>query len=713
MRFFSLSQREYSINAETFPILKQLTNLPFEFKVENIVEQYDPTHDRAPIRRASTYLLEMALQSLSQKPALYFLVKSELGSNEQSHIDWVTDNSLTADVVAQVKKEFLKLVRKNITLYSLQVNEEEARYFVQSYHPEQLALLDQMEKDKIFLIFNNKTSYCSLMNAPVERDSRYCEHTAIMDCSSAELLQQKTQRMHVTAWESAEALEAYQAHCEAVKQGDHRVVGAQLNLFHIDPTLAAGMPFWHEKGRQMYVTLEEYIRYKLVKFDYHEVSTPQVLDLSLWKRSGHYEKYRQNMFTVAEQSADPSKPIEEAYALKPMSCPGHIQIFNEEHRSYKDLPYRMSEFGHVHRNEEKGALSGLSRVRSLTQDDGHIFCTQEQIKSEVAKFAKEILEVYQEVGFGRDSVSVKVALRPEKRIGLDETWDKAEKALCEALDSNAMLYELLPGEGAFYGPKVEFHLKDLRGRSWQCGTIQLDYQLPEKLDAHFTNALGQSEHPVMLHRAMFGSIERFLSLVLEHYGVKLPVWLAPTQVVLVTVPQKDAAMSEKITQYAESVKQALQPYYRVVADFGDEDLLAAKVFNAKKTGAPFVIVIGKGEVAKQTLAVRDRTDQTTEMTLLEFFSKTLCDTSKAKNPEIFQGVLAVKKLKMATDMLLPQQTEYYDVDPLGGRPASVSFRDLAGDAKGKQPAANEECGETLDTLASPLEVIIRRKHQPK
>ena len=349
------------------------------------------------------------------------------------------------------------------------------------------------------------------------------------------------QRVYGTAWRNKDELEAYLHMLEEAEKRDHRKLGKQLDFFHMQDD-APGMVFWHPKGWSIWQEVEQYMRAKFREYGYDEVRTPTVMDKTLWEKSGHWQNYHDNMFTTKSENRD--------YAVKPMNCPGHIQIFNSTLHSYRDLPLRLAEFGSCHRNEPSGSLHGLMRVRGFTQDDAHIFCTENQVEAEVADFIKMLYSVYQDFGF--NDVLVKLSTRPEKRVGSDEVWDKAEAALAAALDQNGLQYDLQPGEGAFYGPKIEFTLKDSLGRLWQCGTIQLDFNLPVRLGAEYVDEDNTRKHPVMLHRAIVGSMERFLGILIENFAGAMPTWLAPVQAMVLNISDSQA---DYVRQVIENLKK--------------------------------------------------------------------------------------------------------------------------------------------------------------
>ena len=399
------------------------------------------------------------------------------------------------------------------------------------------------------------------------------------------------QRIYGTAWAKKEDLDAYLHRLEEAEKRDHRRLAKQLDLLHMQDE-APGMVFWHPKGWIVWQQIEQYMRQKFVEHGYQEVRTPAVMDRSMWEKSGHWENYRDNMFTTASENRD--------YAVKPMNCPGHVQIFNSGLHSYRDLPLRLAEFGSCHRNEPSGALHGIMRVRGFTQDDAHIFCTEDQIEAEVADFIVMLQQVYADFGF--NDVLVKLSTRPDKRVGSDESWDKAEAALAAALDQNKLAYDLQPGEGAFYGPKIEFTLKDTLGRLWQCGTIQLDFNLPVRLGAEFVDEDNSRKPPVMLHRAILGSMERFIGILIEHHAGNFPLWLAPVQVMVMNI-------SEHQTEYAQKVTLALrQAGIRAVSDLSNNKI-TYKIREHSLQKLPYQVVVGDKEMEAGVVAVRARGNQ--------------------------------------------------------------------------------------------------------
>ncbi len=399
------------------------------------------------------------------------------------------------------------------------------------------------------------------------------------------------QRIYGTAWRNKKELKAYLHRLEEAEKRDHRKIGKALDLFHTQEE-APGMVFWHDKGWRIYVTIQEYIRQKLRRHGYQEVHTPEIIDRSLWEKSGHWDKFGDMIFTTHSENRD--------YAIKPMNCPAHVQIYNHALRSYRDLPLRLAEFGSCHRNEPSGTLHGLMRVRNFVQDDAHIFCTEDQILGEVSAFIDLLFEVYRDFGF--DEVQIKLSTRPEQRVGSDELWDKAEKALQDALEHKGLAWELQPGEGAFYGPKIEFSLKDCLGRVWQLGTIQLDFSMPERLGAHYVAEDNSKKVPVMLHRAILGSLERFIGILIEHYAGALPVWLAPVQAVVMNITDHQA-------DYACQVAEALEKQgFRVETDLRNEKI-GFKIREHTLQRVPYLLVVGDREMASGTVAVRTRSGE--------------------------------------------------------------------------------------------------------
>ncbi len=395
------------------------------------------------------------------------------------------------------------------------------------------------------------------------------------------------QRIYGTAWANKKELKQYLHRIEEAEKRDHRKLGKVLNLFHTQEE-APGMIFWHDRGWQLNLTIQDYMRGQLREHGYREINTPQIVDRSLWEKSGHWDKYQDMMFTTGSENRD--------YAVKPMNCPCHVQVFNQGLKSYRDLPLRLAEFGSCHRNEPSGTLHGLMRVRNFVQDDAHIFCTEDQIQDEVSSFIDLVFKIYKDFGF--EEVIVALSTRPGQRVGEDALWDKAEGALKQALDSKGLDWILQPGDGAFYGPKIDFSLKDCLGRVWQCGTMQVDFSMPGRLDAQYVAVNGSKQVPVMLHRAILGSIERFIGILIEQYEGKFPVWLAPVQAVILNITDKQA-------NYVANIEKMLKnQQIRVISDLRNEKI-GFKIREHTLKRIPYMIVVGDREVEDTTIAVRN------------------------------------------------------------------------------------------------------------
>ncbi len=418
------------------------------------------------------------------------------------------------------------------------------------------------------------------------------------------------QRIYGTAWADKKQLKDYIRQIEEAEKRDHRKLGKQLNLFHMQEE-APGMVFWHPKGWTLYQLLQQYMRDQQRQRNYREINTPEVVDFSLWKRSGHADKFGDDMFSVESEGR--------AFALKPMSCPCHVQVFNQGLKSYRDLPLRLAEFGSCHRNELSGALHGLMRVRGFVQDDGHIFCTEQQIQNEVAEFIDFLHDVYQTLGF--TEILYRLATRPASRVGSDEIWDKAEAALAQALDDKNLPWELCEGEGAFYGPKIEFSLKDSIGRLWQCGTMQVDFSMPGRLDAQYVDEQGVRQTPVMLHRALLGTFERFIGILIEHWEGKFPVWLAPVQAVVMNITDNQC-------EYAREIENILKKQgFRVESDLRNEKI-GLKIRTHTLQRIPYLLVVGDRELETKSVAVRTQGGEDLGvMPVAQFIADYLCGNS--------------------------------------------------------------------------------------
>ena len=449
--------------------------------------------------------------------------------------------------------------------------------------------------------------YIDMCRGPHVPNMRFCEHFKLMRTSGAywrgDSKNRMLQRIYGTAWATKKELKTYLFQLQEAEKRDHRKLAKKFNLFHLQEE-APGMVFWHTKGWSIYTAIENYMRDAQALNGYQEIKTPSIVSKSLWEKSGHWDKFRENMFTVESEFHD--------FAVKPMNCPCHIQVFNRGLKSYRDLPLRLAEFGSCHRNEASGTLQGLMRVRGFVQDDAHIFCTESQILNEVSIFTDLLFSIYKDFGF--DDIIIRLSTRPENRVGNDEVWDKSEQSLIDALVSKNLDYSLLPGEGAFYGPKIEFSLKDCLGRIWQCGTIQVDFSMPERLNAQYVAEDGSRKIPVMLHRAILGSFERFIGILIEHYEGKFPTWLAPCQVMIINITDSQSKYVEDLTNSMKNKG------FRVENDLRNEKI-GFKIREHTIQKIPYLLVIGDREVESNTLAVRSSDGKDLgSMTLTEFVS---------------------------------------------------------------------------------------------
>ncbi|WP_288727118.1 threonine--tRNA ligase [uncultured Aeromonas sp.] len=503
------------------------------------------------------------------------------------------DRTLTDEDLAALEERMLALVAKDYDVIKKKVSWQEARdVFEARGESYKVEILDQnIARDDQPGLYHHE-EYIDMCRGPHVPNMRHCHHFKLLKMSGAywrgDSNNKMLQRIYGTAWADKKQLKAYLQRLEEAAKRDHRKIGKQLDLYHMQEE-APGMVFWHNDGWTIFRELETFIRGKLKEYDYQEVKGPFMMDRVLWERSGHWEKYAQAMFTTQSENRE--------YAIKPMNCPGHVQIFNQGLKSYRDLPLRMAEFGSCHRNEPSGSLHGLMRVRGFTQDDAHIFCTEEQIMEEVSGCIRMVYDVYGTFGF--ENIVVKLSTRPEQRIGSDEMWDRAEKALAEALELNGLKYDLQTGEGAFYGPKIEFTLHDCLDRAWQCGTVQLDFALPGRLGATYVGENNDRHVPVMIHRAILGSIERFIGILTEEYAGLFPTWLAPTQAVVMNITDNQA-------DYAVKVAKALNDAgLRAKADLRNEKI-GFKIREHTLKRVPFMLVCGDKEVEAGKIAVRTR-----------------------------------------------------------------------------------------------------------
>ncbi len=482
-----------------------------------------------------------------------------------------------------------------------------------------LRLIDDMPDETAMGLYHHE-EYVDMCRGPHVPNTRFLKAFKLTKLSGAywrgDAKNEQLQRIYGTAWADKKQLAAYLQRLEEAEKRDHRKIGKALDLFHLQEE-APGMVFWHPNGWTIYQELEQYMRRVQREHGYQEVKTPQVVDRILWEKSGHWENYADNMFTTASENRD--------YAVKPMNCPCHVQIFNQGLKSYRDLPLRLAEFGACHRNEPSGALHGIMRVRGFTQDDAHIFCTEAQIGQEAADFIRLTLQVYRDFGF--HDISLKLSTRPAKRVGDDALWDRAEAAMAKALDDAGLAWQLQPGEGAFYGPKIEFTLHDCIGRAWQCGTLQLDFNLPQRLEASYVAEDNSRQYPVMLHRAILGSFERFIGMLLENYAGLLPTWLSPVQVCVMNITDRQADVATALQ------KSLMQQGFRVVTDLRNEKV-GYKIRERTLQRIPYLLVIGDREAEQGTVAVRTREGQDLGVMTPEDFQRLLAADIARKGRDV-------------------------------------------------------------------------------
>ena len=500
------------------------------------------------------------------------------------------DHSFTPEDLLAIEKRIQDLIKKDYDVIRTVVSRDDAVAAFKARNEDYKVEIASAIPDGEIVALYQHEEYTDMCRGPHVPNTRHLRAFKLTKLAGAywrgDSDNKMLQRIYGTAWADKKQLKAYLTRIEEAEKRDHRRLGKQMDLFHFQEE-APGMVFWHDRGWQLYRLVEGYIRKQLEQHDYHEVHTPQVLDRSLWERSGHWDKFGDMIFTTNSENRD--------YAVKPMNCPGHVQIFNQGLKSYRDLPYRLSEFGIVHRNEPSGTLHGLMRARRFVQDDAHIFCTENQLQAEVATLIELTFAVYAEFGF--ENIELALSTRPEERVGSDEAWDKAEEGLKVALENKGLAYKLQPGEGAFYGPKIEFTLRDSLDRTWQCGTIQVDFSMPGRLDASYISEEGNREVPVMIHRAILGSLERFIGILIEHHGGNFPLWLAPIQAVILNITDAQA-------EYAQKVQKFLQDEgLRVIIDLRNEKI-GRKIREHTIQRVPLQLVIGDREVETQTVAVR-------------------------------------------------------------------------------------------------------------
>ena len=562
------------------------------FKIENDADLAIVTDKDAAglevIRHSTAHLLADAVKHLFPDAQVTIGPVIEDGF----YYDFSYKRPFTPDDLAAIEKKMAEIAKRDLPVSRTVMDRSDAIQFFKNHGEHYKAqIIESIPGDEDISLYGHG-DFIDLCRGPHVPSTGKLKVFKLMKLAGAywrgDSRNEMLQRIYGTAWTKKEDLDAYLFRLEEAEKRDHRKLGKQLDLFHLQDE-APGMVFWHPKGWVIWQQIEQYIRHQLDQHGYQEVRTPLVMDRVLWEKSGHWENYRENMFTTASENRD--------YAVKPMNCPGHIQIFNQGLKSYRDLPLRLAEFGSCHRNEPSGALHGIMRVRGFVQDDAHIFCTEDQVQAEVGTFIDLLLKVYRDFGF--NEVDVKLSTRPPKRVGSDEAWDKAEAALDAALKHKGLSFDLQAGEGAFYGPKIEFALHDSLGRVWQCGTIQLDFSLPERLGASYVAEDNSRKVPVMLHRAILGSLERFIGMLIEHHAGAMPLWLAPVHAVVLNITDSQA-------DYAASVAAEMRAAgLRIETDLRNEKI-TYKIREHSLQKLPYQIIVGDKEVQANRVAVRSR-----------------------------------------------------------------------------------------------------------
>ncbi len=540
------------------------------------------------IRHSCAHLMAQAVKSLFPEAQVTIGPVVENGF----YYDFAYEKGFALEDLDKIQAKMEKLATQNLTVARSTMSLDEATEFFRARGEEYKAQIIESIPSNDEISLYQQGDFIDLCRGPHVPSTGKLKAFKLMKLAGAywrgDSNNEMLQRIYGTAWCNKKELKAYLHRLEEAEKRDHRKLGKRLDLFHVQDE-APGMVFWHNKGWIIYLQIQEYIRRLLRKHGYQEVNTPQLVDRSLWEKSGHWDKFGDMIFSTHSENRD--------YAVKPMNCPCHIQIFNQGLKSYRDLPLRLAEFGACHRNEPSGTLHGLLRIRNFVQDDAHIFCTEDQIQTEVSDFIDLVFKVYADFGF--NNIIVKLSTRPEQRVGSDEVWDKAEQALELALNNKKLDWELQPGEGAFYGPKIEFSLKDCIGRVWQCGTIQVDFSMPGRLGAEYVDSNSSKQIPVMLHRAILGSLERFIGILIEEHAGELPLWLAPVQAVILNI-------TDQQVEYAEMVKtQLLKQGFRVTTDLRNEKI-GLKIREDTLQKVPYLLIIGKREVENQHVTVRLR-----------------------------------------------------------------------------------------------------------
>ena len=523
------------------------------------------------------------------------------------YYDILSKNPITEKDLLLIENRMRKLAKKNYSIKREVVSKDKAiSIFKDRKEPYKIELLKEINEEEIIAVYHHE-EYVDMCRGPHLTNTKHIKAFKLMKTSGSywkgNSENQALTRIYGTAWPDTDSQDAYLKSLNEAEKRDHRLLGKKLDLFHFQEE-SPGMVFWHDKGWTVFNLIKDFITHHLRKNSYKIINTPQILDKSLWKKSGHLDKFGDLIFDVGSEKKE--------FAIKPMSCPGHIQVFNQGLKSYKDLPLKYAEFGVVHRNEPSGTLHGLLRIRAFTQDDAHIFCTSDQIEHEISLLINDIKSIYERFGF--NDLKIELSTRPEKRVGSEEIWDKAESSLKKALEANKIDFTVNPGDGAFYGPKIDFSLRDSLGRVWQLGTIQLDFSMPGRLNASYIDSDGNKEVPVMIHRAILGSLERFVGILIEHYSGNLPLWLSPVQVILLNI-------TDTQREYTSSLNEQLQGLgLRSECDLSNEKI-GYKIRNHAMTRVPYMIIIGDKELQSKTVSVRDRAGNDLGTMSIEKFSK--------------------------------------------------------------------------------------------
>ena len=564
------------------------------------------------IRHSCAHLLAHALKQLFPK------IKLAIGPviEEGFYYDVFLDKRLSDKDLDTIEKRMLDLSRKKYPVTREEVERKKAiEVFESRSEPYKIKIIEDIPKDEVIALYHHE-EYIDMCKGPHVTNTKHLKAFKLTKLAGAywrgNSKNEMLQRIYGTAWKNKKDLDKYLQRLEEAEKRDHRILGRSLDLFHFQEE-APGMPFWHPNGKTIFTEIETYLRKQQVQRGYEEIHTPSILDISLWEKSGHADKFEQGMFRTESESRE--------YVVKPMNCPGHVQVFNQGLKSYKDLPLRLSEFGSCTRDEPSGTLHGLMRVRSFIQDDAHIFCTRSQLDKEVNDFIDMVFDVYQDFGF--EDIHIKMATRPEIRVGDDSEWDQSEKILKNVLTEKGLEWEILSGEGAFYGPKIEFNLRDSLNRIWQCGTIQVDFSTPKRLGAKYVTEKGNREAPVMLHRATLGSFERFIGILLEHYAGALPVWLSPVQVVVLNITDKHSKYSLKVRDFLR------KSGFRVKSDLRNEKI-TYKIRDHSIKRVPYLLVVGDKEINNNYISIRKRGGEDLGVMSVEKFAARLTKDIKTK-----------------------------------------------------------------------------------